>query len=283
MTAPLDVTYGRLLRLYPADFRRERGAEMLDTLLEMAEDDGRSRPAPRETIALVLTALRMRAGRESPTPWESWLTAIRTGALMLIVHAVAYPLALMTNAALHRVPAFWEMSGPPERTLIPLALALIALTLALLRQYLVAAVVLVPAGFAGYWHLLAASALLAVLVRRRPLPPSGLLRYAALAPLLVAFLGEAGGQLFPQISGIIGFGLLMALPVAGLLWLAVDERVAMALGLLYLAGLLIGVGQVLIDDVYSWAWTGLSLAIAALPPALLLGLATETARRQAKL
>lgn len=278
------MTYDRLLRLYPADFRRERGAEMLGTLLEMAEEDGRTRPAPRETVALVVTALRMRARRETyATPRQSWLTAIRIGALMLVVQGLAVPLASLLDDALHRVPAFWELHGPPVNTLVPLALGGIALVLAAVRRHLLAAVVLLPAGFAGFWSFFAASALLAALVRRRPQPASGLLRYAPLLPLLVAFLDEGLGQLFPQISGIIGFGLLMALPVAGLLWLAVDERVAMALGLLYAASLLIGLGQVLIGGVYSWAWAVLDLGIVALPPALLLGLATETARRQARL
>ncbi|GAA4595359.1 hypothetical protein BJY16_001648 [Actinoplanes octamycinicus] len=286
MTTSLETTYRRLLWLYPADFRRTRGAEMLDTLLEMAEDGGGRRHAPREMLALTITALRMRAARMPGTPpRESWLTAIRTGALMLIVFGLAEPSIYYLSALVHGFPAVPALiHGLPAVPPLVLGLSgLLGLALALRRRHLAAAIVLLPAGFLGFWHFLAAAALLATLTRRRPRPATGLLAYAPLAPLLVAILTAAGGQFLPEVAGIIRFGLLMALPLGGLLWLAVDERVAMALGLLYLSTLLISLGQLLIGDVYSWTMVAVDLAITALPPALLLGLATDTARRQARL
>ena len=54
MTARTERHYRRLLRAYPRSYRDHRGAEMLTTLLEMAED-GR-RPGPH----LVLSGLRQR-------------------------------------------------------------------------------------------------------------------------------------------------------------------------------------------------------------------------------
>ncbi|GAA2680875.1 hypothetical protein [Actinoplanes palleronii] len=279
MTAPLELTYGRLLRLYPADFRRERGAEVLDTLLEMADDSGRSRPAPREVLALVVSALRMRAGRPpGATTRQSWLTAIRVGALLLIVHGVA---GVLVDRAFNG--QYWILWSPWLVTQAGPVLGLIALVLVARRWHLAAAVVLLPAGFAGVWDFFGAAVLLGFLVGRRPLPAKGLLRYAPIVPLLLALGDQLLGSAFPEVSGILRFGLLMALVVAGLIWLVVDERVALALGLLYLNSLLVELGYAMSWGVQSYSALALGLSITALPPALLLGLGTETARRQSRL
>ena len=58
MTTELERSYARLLRLYPAGYRRARGDEMLDVLLS----SGATRLSLRERRALVLGALRARAG-----------------------------------------------------------------------------------------------------------------------------------------------------------------------------------------------------------------------------
>ncbi|HEY6275182.1 MAG TPA: hypothetical protein VIX86_02515, partial [Streptosporangiaceae bacterium] len=49
-----------LLRAYPAGYRRERGEEILGTLLE-ATPAGRAAPLPRDSWALVMGGLRARA------------------------------------------------------------------------------------------------------------------------------------------------------------------------------------------------------------------------------
>ena len=49
-----------LLRAYPAWYLRERGEEILTTMLE-ASPPGRSWPAPRDARALVMGGLRVRA------------------------------------------------------------------------------------------------------------------------------------------------------------------------------------------------------------------------------
>jgi len=56
---PLERRCRRLLRAYPAWYRRERSGEMLDTLLE-ASPPGRRWPSFRDTRALVLGSLRVR-------------------------------------------------------------------------------------------------------------------------------------------------------------------------------------------------------------------------------
>lgn len=92
MSVQLERRYGRLLRLYPSAYRRERGDEVLTTLLETAEP-GTVRPTARETLALVLGALRAHAGTNVRlTPGQTWMSAVRTGALMLLAYATAYTL-----------------------------------------------------------------------------------------------------------------------------------------------------------------------------------------------
>ena len=56
---PLARAYRRLLWAYPRDYRRERGTEMLTTLLDAAEP-GRRRPAMRDALNLVVRGLRYR-------------------------------------------------------------------------------------------------------------------------------------------------------------------------------------------------------------------------------
>ncbi len=52
MTASRREAYARLLRWYPAAWRRADGDVMLDTLEEHADAEGRSRPAPGEAWSL---------------------------------------------------------------------------------------------------------------------------------------------------------------------------------------------------------------------------------------
>ena len=52
MSAVLRRRYARLLRAYPAEVRRVRGAEMLPTLVEVAPE-GRRWPELREAASLV--------------------------------------------------------------------------------------------------------------------------------------------------------------------------------------------------------------------------------------
>ncbi|WP_173036224.1 hypothetical protein [Phytohabitans flavus] len=56
---PLERAYRRLLLAYPRRYRRERGTEILTTLLDAARPDQR-RPSPRDALDLVLGGLRRR-------------------------------------------------------------------------------------------------------------------------------------------------------------------------------------------------------------------------------
>jgi hypothetical protein len=89
MSEQLERWYRRLLRVYPKDYRSEREAEILATLMETAQP-GQRRPAGREAAALILGALRTRAGspvRRSQS--QIWLSALRLSTLLLLAHATA--------------------------------------------------------------------------------------------------------------------------------------------------------------------------------------------------
>jgi hypothetical protein len=89
MTTSLERRYRRLLRAYPAAYRRRRGDELLATLLEAAAP-GQRYPTLRETLGLLGGGLSARAGVAGRcTPWTLWAEGLRLGALLLIGVAVA--------------------------------------------------------------------------------------------------------------------------------------------------------------------------------------------------
>ncbi|RZU49134.1 hypothetical protein EV385_0869 [Krasilnikovia cinnamomea] len=235
----LERAYGRLLRLYPADYRRARGAEMLDVLLSAAEP-GRRRPALREQGALVLGALRIRAkaaGRR--TTWGSWQVALRAAALTLVLGCVPY---------LGRDLFDPTVGGRPEVAAM-LALLAAAVVLAWRQRFLLAAITTaMAAGLDGVvtgggqnWrfavYLLPAVAFLGLLVGRGPV---------AARPTLLAVLLPL--TLLPRLPGYVAYWTLMgsdvtfplswvltlSVPVVAAVWSLVDERVTMAYGLHHL-------------------------------------------------
>lgn len=287
MTADLERRYARLLRLYPAEYRRSRGAELLETLLESAEA-GRKRPARREVAALVVGALRVHAGRQHrESVRQSWLAAFRAGALMLLAYSIANAVLLISLDVDY---------GTRWPKLVSVALSLCALVAVLRNSYRTAIAVALlsfavaltaslpthTASFGDVWRLPLAVVLLAPLLKWRPLPAAGLLKYAPAVPLVLVVAQQSLSQAFPEVSGILERGVLAALWAGALLWLAVDERVAMALGLLLLNDLLIQVGFLATGSFTPNPWAvALSIAVTAVGPATLLLSSAATARRQA--
>ncbi|MFI5912196.1 hypothetical protein [Dactylosporangium sp. NPDC051541] len=70
MTSPLEMRYERLLRVYPAAFRRAHGDDMLTTMLADA-GDGQRWPRPGDAANVVLHGLRLRLfrGRATRSGW----------------------------------------------------------------------------------------------------------------------------------------------------------------------------------------------------------------------
>ncbi|BCJ76580.1 hypothetical protein CS0771_61240 [Catellatospora sp. IY07-71] len=98
---PLARRYRRLLLGYPRAYRRERGEELLATLLEAAPP-GRTRPAAREAANLIGHGLRARLGRPRSRSVVTW-------AVFTAVICGLFTAALATRLA-------WETSPPmPDR------------------------------------------------------------------------------------------------------------------------------------------------------------------------
>jgi hypothetical protein len=101
----LEQSYNLLLRAYPRRYRRIRGAEMLTTLIELAEP-GRRRPSWRDAVDLVLGGLRYRF---APPRGRRHL-------VLATVNAIAFGLVLGSLAA----SLAWRVAQPEtDRQLAP--------------------------------------------------------------------------------------------------------------------------------------------------------------------
>lgn len=134
MSAALERRYRRLLLAYPAAYRRERGAEILDTLLESAAP-GQRRPGAREVAALLLGGLRVRAGaHRQRRPADVWLGGLRYAGVVVacsfgldrdpmkwVGFVSGMPLLAVTVLALRRLPAvrhpWWSLALVPAMAL----------------------------------------------------------------------------------------------------------------------------------------------------------------------
>jgi hypothetical protein len=109
----LESRYSILLRAYPKGYRRERGAEMIGTLMEAAGDEQR-RPTAREAASLVLRGLQARAGaHRARSAGQTWLGALRLAVLLLLAYATAGSLA-ETGGVLSDVVADRAVDYPPS-------------------------------------------------------------------------------------------------------------------------------------------------------------------------
>ena len=90
-----------LLRAYPRWYRRQRGEEMLTTLLE-ASQPGQKWPSARDARALILGGLRVRAAQEQRlTTGASLRLAAQLGAALTLLILVANSLASATLIWVH--------------------------------------------------------------------------------------------------------------------------------------------------------------------------------------
>jgi hypothetical protein len=277
-----------LLYLYPAEYRRSRGPELLATLDEAAAD---RRP---EFFGLVLGALRAHADH---THRGSWLTAIRVAALTVLVSAIVSA-PLYMGAFLGDAPRTdWEMFEPDLPGMAAMPFGLVA-ALAVLREWYRSAAVAAAAAFvvavtvlslkdgpvqgAYLWYPVAA-VLLLPLFSADPRPARGVLRYVPLLPLLYVLIDQRG--LEQVVVGEQGIAILLCIGVTP--WASVDERVATAVGLYLL-------GQGLVRTLAPVLWAAhaghdiphvyvQSMVILAMPPALLLTVSAFAVRRRRSL
>jgi hypothetical protein len=137
--------------------------------------------------------------------------------------------------------------------------------------------------FTGFWHFPLAIVLLVPLLWHRPPAAAGLLRYAPAVPLLMIVADQVSAQAFPGISGILQRGFVLALWAGSLLWLAVDERLPMAFGLLLLNGPLVQLAFIVAGGAASLAAAAVALVITAAVPGVLLVTSSLAARRRARI
>ncbi|TDB81776.1 hypothetical protein [Micromonospora sp. KC721] len=109
----LEAWYRLLLCAYPRHYRRERGAEMIGTLMEAAGTDQR-RPTVREAVILILRGLQARAGtHHARSVGAGTRGALRLAVLLLLAYATAGSL-IESGRVLSRAVADRAVEYPPE-------------------------------------------------------------------------------------------------------------------------------------------------------------------------
>jgi hypothetical protein len=251
-----------LLRAYPSWYRRQRGDEMLATLLE-ASPPGRSWPSARDMRALLMGGLRVRAAQDQR------LTTAANLRLAFQLGAVLTVLSLVANEGIADILIWTHLYSPNAGTGYWFAyavLGLVAVVAAWFAPRPVAAVLaLAAAGAWEYWGdrvmaILPAALLvmLAVLVFVRPRLPRSWLWLAG-AFFAVDVLQQLTA--IPQLQFL--FAPLSIVPwiLLGLvvLWAVVDARPAMAMGVyvacIYLVTDLLGYLGYGTTPLVVWQWS----------------------------
>ncbi|GGN49777.1 hypothetical protein FHR83_008928 [Actinoplanes campanulatus] len=275
----IERRYARLVRLYPARSPRD---EILDTLLQSGQP-----PTMRETSALVLGALRARAG------YGLDRSPIRLAALAVLLYAAAVD--VLTSLPLDVPAIVGTPLGLAQYAVAGLAAlvlhvtALFALARGAYRLSAVASVLAVgPALVAlersgsylndGFWAApVAALLVLAVNLGPRRERSSPYL-WMALLPFAIVILPTGAGTVL-WTSFFIQQQAMLVLIVIGLAWSAVDPRVPLAVAALALCNFLTHVTAVAAGAVVGGGSIVYGLAVTAVPWLLLLAAAAVGHRR----
>jgi hypothetical protein len=284
VTEELERRYARLLRLYPAAYRRARGAEMLAVLMDTAPR-GRRRPEWRERRALVLGALRVRAGAHGRrTAAQSWRVSLRTAALMLLIETAGQVIP--------------RISEDMRTTSVIVAVACGLAVVAVLRGwYLVAATVTATAfvldeaarmtAFHGSspWPLPLVVVLLIPLIGRGRVVVPRALNYLLLVPVISVVLDTYGTQMRDPAFQTAGRAVWQLLAVAAVLWAVVDERVTLTFGLAfcYVVVSRAEFQPEAFSDTSQLLWMLADMGILAILPVLDIVVGAAAARRRARI
>ncbi|MEU7904438.1 hypothetical protein [Actinoplanes sp. NPDC049118] len=307
----LERRYASLLRLYPAAYRRARGAEMLGVLMDSAPQD-RRRPEWREVRELILGAIRVRAGAQGRrTPGQSWRVALRTAALILLTQTAGDTLwRMMFDPNGESPPIVWVAAS------LTVAAACVLAIVAVFRGAYLAAAVVTAGAFvlqmaapqlvtlstpsftylSPLWQLPLVVLLLIPLIGRGTVVAPRALNLMLLVPVVSVAL-DAYGTLAQDPAFQAGSrAVWQGLAVAAILWSVVDERVAMAFGLAFLN---VVVNRAMLDvslglDVWSissptlgdWStarWTLIDMGILAILPILDIAVGATVAVRRTRI
>jgi hypothetical protein len=233
----LERAYRWLLYAYPAWYRRERGDEMLDTLLGAAPH-GRTWLSLRDSAALILGGLRVRAGQNRRlTTAANLRLAVLFGVALWLSETIASDLGFAALQWLHAVPA--GRSG----YLVLSGLAILAAAGAawLAPRPVVVVVALAAAAVCAYssqspWWLLGEPAMLvalALLARgKERMPRSWLWLFGiVIVGQILTFLIEFGPGSPSYLTSQLLNNLPLMLVAAVVLWAVVDARPAIAVGI----------------------------------------------------
>jgi hypothetical protein len=236
-----------LLLAYPADYRAERGEEMLATLLEAARPAQRW-PGRRETAGLMLGGLRARMLRNQRL--SAWAD-VRLAILLALAIVVAF--IAVRSAAIGIAPVWrgWSLNSRWLEVEGIAGLGLPAIVLIWCGPRLLAALALAGAGLlylhlAGAWNpVLSAPVLpiflLALFTVASPRPPRSWLCWVL---LMVAWsaLWELAAFISPLRPLVLSPWLLIPLLFCAVLWMVMDARLMLAAAIVLAVFLLSAAG-----------------------------------------
>jgi len=250
VTTTLERRYRRLLLAYPDAYRRKRGDELLDTLMELSRP-GQRWPARRQASALLLAGVRVRAGIDRlHSTAHAWRDSARAALVLLLTWQIITQIWLVEIARDDMRESgdsvSWHVLGGSGATV---AVAGTAMLLLLFGRYRpgVALALLTPVAsmvppFSNTWDntyvfqilcwWLPVAALAAPLLRGPA--PSGPWRWLLTIPLLVL-----ASALLPLVGlGLTALVCALVMLAVCLTWAAmIDPRPALALGLLLLTAI----------------------------------------------
>jgi hypothetical protein len=254
--SPLERRCRSLLRAYPRWYRRQRGEEMLATLLE-ASQPGQRWPSARDTRALIIGGLRVRATQDQRlTTAANLRLAAQLGAALALLTLVTGSLTAIFLIWVHA----YTLSTGVAQSLVCGLLGLAVVVAAWFGSRSVVAVLAAATAAAAAWGYWGSDKALAIL-------PAGLLIMLA----VLVYLGERLPRSWLWLAGAwFGWNVLQALSVLeplrflygplafvpwiilGLvvLWAFVDARPAMAMAV-YIACMYV-VSQLLSGVGYGW-------------------------------
>jgi hypothetical protein len=288
----LEHRYRHLLLAYPAGYRRERGDELIETLLSV-ESGTRRWPGPRQSLALLLGGLRARWATPTPSSEQTWWQATELSALAVTGYGLAIAAVQARGVLLELRRGSYLVSWfAQDVTAAALLAALLLALLAGLRRSAVGlaiAAVVVPTYLSPqslvynlddpeWWApILAGSAAVALLTRPAHLPGLGrrarlvMLGLVAVAVALVLLPGT------PRPLILMFAVLVLAIPYA-----TVDPRVTVAA-----ASLLLPAALSTVSDVSTYPavldFSAPLASLRALLAVVVLGFAAVVIRREAQI
>ena len=245
----------RLLRAYPAAYRRERGEEIISTLLEATPAD-RTWPRPRDARALIVGGLKARAAQNRHlTTADNLRIAVMVGvALYLAVWIGVYLRTAAIESGLHSPPGMrWQAAiiGLPVAATVVLAWTaprLVVLAGAVPAAAAVCYFMVMQTDLIGTGVIQLASLAGLVALRPRTARPSrrwwwllGLLGAATALPPLM--------YMYPYLTSNT---LILAIGVISIAWIGIDARLPLAVMIYFTLTMLQFAAESIVGPGLSW-------------------------------